>query len=245
MVGLLKVKPVCLAALLLAIAVGSGCSSKPDYAFVGDNFVPHYERLADSITLSGARQITDTRTGLSATMLSYVQNVPEADFDYLIHIYSSKPLDEMLTKACITPTHRMPVTNVEGAHFSIDGSPVEMAFIQTQDNWGLVSIAGVNKDYCDGGDLKAVFVSGRNIQDVPWLVKGKRSIHLMRNGRFDYELPPAFVMVSNSDDFARSGLLVVRGLHSVEAPVNLTQANAMDLDAQYVMTPTFFDNPSR
>ena len=35
MVGLLKVKPVCLAALLLAIAVGSGCSSKPDYAFVG------------------------------------------------------------------------------------------------------------------------------------------------------------------------------------------------------------------
>lgn len=57
MVGLLKVKPVCLAALLLAIAVGSGCSSKPDYAFVGDNFVPHYERLADSITPDSYTQV--------------------------------------------------------------------------------------------------------------------------------------------------------------------------------------------
>ena len=238
------VKGVCLSLFGAGLV---GCSSGPSmqYNRSETGYSAQYERVADSVTLLGARSIASSTAELGVTALSYDQAVSDADFDYLSHAYAPGNLEELADLVCGSgSTKRNPVVGVPEVQFYVDGSPMQMRFAETPGRYG--TVFGVNSDYCDGGTLDAVFMSSiGSIGEVPWLEEAKRSSHLVRNGHFFLETMPSFAMVSRSEGSAVSGLFLVRGQHQVEVPVFINKLYASDLSEAYVFTPTFFDNPLR
>ncbi|MNF26339.1 hypothetical protein D3C85_249980 [compost metagenome] len=202
-----------------------------------------YDRLADSVTLANARAVNSTTSSLSVTMLTYEQSVSEQDFAYLTNVYAPLRLEDLLDSICkqdvgVTP----PVANVPTASFSVDGLQVEMLFAG-QLGW----VFGVNQDYCSGGEVKAVFMGSKQIAGIPWLVESKRSIHMMKNGTFEFETMPGFAMVTTPGQLGHytSGLFVVKGRHRVEVPVNVSRlSSSAEVNVAAMYSPTFFINPA-
>lgn len=233
--------------MILAVGVSTallfGCAGGGTQQYeVGSNgYSRQYERLADSVTLANARAVSSATSSLSVTMLTYEQSVSEQDFAYLTNVYAPLRLEDLLDSICtqnfgVTP----PVAKVPTASFSVDGARVGM-ILAGQLGW----VFGVNQDYCTGGELKAVFMASKQIAGVPWVVESKRSIHMMKNGTFEFETMPGFAMVTTpgQQDHYTSGLFVVKGHHRIEAPINVSRlSSSAELNAVY--SPTFFMNPA-
>lgn len=233
--------------MILAVGVSTallfGCAGGGTQQYeVGSNgYSRQYERLADSVTLANARAVSSATSSLSVTMLTYEQSVSEQDFAYLTNVYAPLRLEDLLDSICtqnfgVTP----PVAKVPTASFSVDGARVGM-ILAGQLGW----VFGVNQDYCTGGELKAVFMASKQIAGVPWVVESKRSIHMMKNGAFDFETMPGFAMVNTvgQKNHYTSGLFVVKGHHRIEVPVNVSHiSSSAELNSVYI--PTFFVNPA-
>ncbi|HAT2580559.1 TPA: hypothetical protein I8273_004587 [Aeromonas hydrophila] len=233
--------------MILAVGVSTalllGCAGggAQHYEIGSSGYSRQYDRLADSVTLANARAVSSAPNSLSVTMLTYEQSVSEQDFAYLTNAYAPLRLEDLLDSICaqnvgVTP----PVAKVPTASFSVDGVQVGMS-LAGQLGW----VFGVNQDYCTGGELKAVFMASKQIAGVPWLVESKRSIHMMKNGTFEFETMPGFAMVTTPGQQGHytSGLFVVKGHHRIEAPVNVSRlSSSVELDAVY--SPTFFINPA-
>lgn len=224
-----------------ALLFGCAGGGAQQYEVGPSGYSRQYERLADSVTLAKVRTVSSATSSLSVTMLTYEQSVSEQDFAYLTNVYSPLRLEDLLDSICtqkvgVTP----PVAKVPTASFSVDGVQVGMT-LAGQMGW----VFGVNQDYCTGGELKAVFMASKQIAGVPWLVEAKRSIHIMKNGSFEFETMPGFAMVTTPGQQGHytSGLFVVKGHHRIEAPVNVSRlSSSVELDAVY--SPTFFINPA-
>ena len=134
-----------------------------------------------------------------------------------------------------------PIKPVPQAVFSIDGSPEEMIFVSVKAS----GIFGVNASFCDDGVLSAAFMAGPHLSHTPWFVDAPHTIHIQRNGQFEYETLPGFAMVMNPRGVYQSGMFVVRGQHQVEVPAASPGLNTYKQNEVVVFTASFFENPIR
>lgn len=234
----------CVIASVCAALLG-GCSSEPCYTRGNDGYSMQYDKFASGISLGEVRAINLPGKGESVAMLSYVQSASEPDFDYLTHVYAPANLDGLLSSVCKASqgggSWRQPIKPVPQAVFSIDGSPEEMIFVSVKAS----GIFGVNASFCDDGVLSAAFMAGPHLSHTPWFVDAPHTIHIQRNGQFEYETLPGFAMVMNPRGVYQSGMFVVRGQHQVEVPAASPGLNTYKQNEVVVFTASFFENPIR